>query len=60
MATHVGAKLCLWRSFGLVAAHRGLKAGGLYAVVRHPMYAGYVISHVGYLLVAPSWWNLAI
>jgi protein-S-isoprenylcysteine O-methyltransferase Ste14 len=60
LVTHVGAKLSLWRSFGLVAAHRGLKVNGMYAFVRHPMYAGYVISHVGFLLVAPSWWNLSI
>ena len=60
LATHVGAKICLWRSFGLIAAHRGLKVTGLYAFVRHPMYAGYVVSHVGFLLISPSWWNLAI
>lgn len=60
LVTHVGAKICLWRSFGLIAAHRGLKVTGLYAFVRHPMYAGYVVSHVGFLLVSPSWWNLAI
>ncbi len=60
LATHLGAKLSLWRSFGLVAAHRGLRIKGLYSFVRHPMYCGYGISHVGYLLVAPSWWNLAV
>jgi protein-S-isoprenylcysteine O-methyltransferase Ste14 len=57
---HVGAKLSLLRSFGLVAANRGVKVGGLYRLVRHPMYAGYMLSHVGFLLVAPSLWNLAI
>jgi protein-S-isoprenylcysteine O-methyltransferase Ste14 len=24
------------------------------------MYAGYMLAHLGYLLVAPSWWNLSI
>lgn len=57
---HVGAKLSLWRSFGLVAANRGLKVGGLYAFLRHPMYAGYILSQVGFLLVSPSWWNLLV
>jgi len=57
---HVGAKLSLRRSFGLVAADRGVKRRGLYAFVRHPMYAGYILTHIGYLLVAPSWWNLAV
>lgn len=57
---HLSAKLCLRRSFGLVAAHRGLKVSGIYKVIRHPMYAGYMLTHIGYLLVSPTWWNLAI
>ena len=60
LSIHVGAKLSLWRSFGLVAANRGVKTIGLYRFVRHPMYAGYMLSHVGFLLAAPSWWNLAV
>jgi protein-S-isoprenylcysteine O-methyltransferase Ste14 len=57
---HLGAKLSLLRSFGLVAANRGVKVGGLYRLVRHPMYAGYMLSHLGFLLVSPSLWNAAI
>ncbi len=57
---HVGAKLSLWKSFGLVAANRGVRSNGLYSVVRHPMYAGYIISHIGFLLAAPSLWNVAV
>lgn len=60
LGIHLGAKLSLLRSFGLVAANRGVKSGGLYRYVRHPMYAGYMISHIGFLLVAPSWWNAAV
>lgn len=60
LSMHVGAKLSLRRSFGLVAANRGVRVGGLYRLVRHPMYAGYMLSHVGFLLVAPSPWNAAI
>jgi protein-S-isoprenylcysteine O-methyltransferase Ste14 len=60
LAIHVGAKLSLWRSFGLVAANRGVKTHGLYRFVRHPMYAGYMLSHAGFLLASPSWWNLAV
>jgi protein-S-isoprenylcysteine O-methyltransferase Ste14 len=60
LVVHLGAKLSLWRSFGLVAANRGVKTKGLYAMVRHPMYAGYMLSHAGFLLSSPSWWNLAI
>jgi protein-S-isoprenylcysteine O-methyltransferase Ste14 len=60
LAVHVGAKLSLRRSFGLVAANRGVRVGGFYRLVRHPMYAGYMLSHVGFLLVAPSLWNALI
>lgn len=60
LLTHVGAKLSLLRSFGLVAANRGVKVGGLYSVIRHPMYAGYMLSHIGFLLASPSIWNLAV
>lgn len=57
---HLGAKLSLRRSFGCVAADRGIKVQGLYTMVRHPMYFGYFTVHIGYLLIAPSWWNLAV
>ena len=60
LAVHVGAKLSLWRSFGVVPADRGIRVGGLYALVRHPMYAGYMLAHLGFLLVVPKLWNLAI
>jgi protein-S-isoprenylcysteine O-methyltransferase Ste14 len=58
--THVGAKLGLWRSFGLVAANRGVRTQGPYRYVRHPMYAGYMLTHAGFLLAAWSWWNLGV
>jgi protein-S-isoprenylcysteine O-methyltransferase Ste14 len=57
---HLSAKLTLRRSFGVVAANRGVKAGGPYRLVRHPMYAGYALTHVGFLLSGPTGWNLAI
>ena len=60
LSIHLGAKLSLRRSFGLVAADRGIKAGGLYKRVRHPMYLGYMMSHVGYLIFAPVPWNFAV
>jgi protein-S-isoprenylcysteine O-methyltransferase Ste14 len=44
----------LGRSFGLVAADRGLKTGGPYRLVRHPAYAGYLIAYVGYVLENPA------
>lgn len=54
---HLSAKLTLRRSFGVVAANRGLKTSGVYAIVRHPMYMGYFISHLGLILAVPSLWN---
>lgn len=60
MATQVTAKLSLRRSFGLVPANRGVKTGGAYRIARHPMYLGYMISHVGFLLLAPTVWNAAV
>jgi protein-S-isoprenylcysteine O-methyltransferase Ste14 len=54
------AKLALGRSFGLIAANRGVKSSGLYRFVRHPIYAGYLITHVGIFLSTPSLRNALI
>jgi protein-S-isoprenylcysteine O-methyltransferase Ste14 len=56
----ISSKLTLRRSFGLIAANRGVKVGGPYALVRHPMYAGYLFSHIGLLLLSPIWFNLLL
>lgn len=56
----ISAKVFLGRSFGLVAANRGIKVTGPYRIVRHPMYAGYTIIHVGFLLSFPSLWNAVL
>ncbi len=54
------AKLALRRSFGIAPANRGVKVSGPYALVRHPMYAGYLLVHIGNLLLFFSPLNLAI
>lgn len=59
-AMHVSAKFTLRRSFGVVAANRGVKASGPYRLVRHPMYLGYMLSHLGVLLAGPSLFNAAV
>lgn len=51
--------LTLGRSFAFLPAHRGLAQRGLYRIVRHPLYAGYVWLHLAVVLAYPSWWNLA-
>lgn len=56
----IWAKLTLRRSFGVVAANRGVKASGPYRILRHPMYAGYALTHIGFLLAGPTLWNFAI
>lgn len=56
----LSAKLTLRRSFGVVAANRGIKASGPYRFVRHPMYAGYTLTQIGFLLSGPALWNFAI
>lgn len=60
MAIQLAAKLTLRRSFGVVAANRGIKVSGPYRLVRHPMYAGYVLTQIGFLLANPSLWNLSL
>ena len=50
----------LGRSFGVVAADRGVKHTGPYGWVRHPLYASYFVAMTGYLLAAPTWWNGAV
>jgi protein-S-isoprenylcysteine O-methyltransferase Ste14 len=59
-AVAIVAKLSLWRSFGLVPANRGIRTGGLYRFVRHPMYAAYLVVHIGTLLLLPNLWNLGV
>ena len=48
------ALVALGRSFGFVAADRGLVTRGPYSVIRHPVYAAYVVIQAGYLLQAIS------
>lgn len=54
------AKLVLRRSFGIAPANRGIKISGPYRFVRHPMYAGYLMVHIGLLLLLPALINVVI
>jgi len=56
----VSAKFSLRRSFGIAAANRGVKMGGPYVMVRHPMYLGYAITWLGFLSINALWVNLAL
>jgi len=50
----------LGRSFGLVAANRGVKTTGLYGFVRHPLYSAYFLVDCGYVLENLSVRNLGL
>lgn len=52
--------LSLNRSIGIVPARRVLKTGGLYRIVRHPLYASYLVMFSAYLLANSSLRNLAV
>jgi protein-S-isoprenylcysteine O-methyltransferase Ste14 len=62
----VGLTICvvsffsLGRSFGFAPANRGLKSRGSYAVVRHPIYASYVLLQLGYVLQSISVQNAIV
>lgn len=60
ITVQIGGLLSLNRSFGLVAARRKIKTGGLYRVVRHPLYASYLLMYTGYVLSNTSAQNIAI
>ena len=52
------AKLFLNTSFGFLAANRGVKRNGPYQLVRHPIYAGYIVTQIGFLMMNFSSWNV--
>jgi protein-S-isoprenylcysteine O-methyltransferase Ste14 len=54
------AKTVLGRSVDLLPAQCGFVTAGPYRIVRHPIYFGYLIGHIGFLLVNFSWRNAAV
>ena len=59
-AFEIYAKVFLGRSFGIVAADRGIVVGGPYRIVRHPIYLGYFVTHLGFLMTNWSPRNIAL
>jgi protein-S-isoprenylcysteine O-methyltransferase Ste14 len=50
----------LGRSFGLVAANRGIVTSGPYRFVRHPVYSCYLLTQAGYVLENPTTRNFVV
>jgi protein-S-isoprenylcysteine O-methyltransferase Ste14 len=53
-------KLTLGRSFGIVPANRGVVSRGPYGIVRHPIYTGYLITHIGFVMANPATYNVTV
>jgi protein-S-isoprenylcysteine O-methyltransferase Ste14 len=56
----IAGKVTLGRSFGIVPANRGIVARGPYLIVRHPIYIGYLVTHLAFLAAHPTRVNIAI
>ena len=48
------ARLYLGRGFGLLPANRGIVASGPFRLMRHPVYAGWLLLMSGFAIVHPS------
>jgi protein-S-isoprenylcysteine O-methyltransferase Ste14 len=60
VALQIWAIMSLNRSFGIVAADRGVKTGGMFAFLRHPLYASYLVSHASYVFNNISSYNIVV
>ena len=56
----IAGKFTLGRSFGIVPANRGVVDKGPYLLVRHPIYAGYLVTHLAFVAAHPRPWNIAV
>lgn len=54
------SKASLGFSFGLAPANRGIQQRGAYRFVRHPIYASYLVAHIGFILSFFSFFNLLV
>ena len=56
----LGAFLSLNRSFGIAPENRGVKTMGFYRIIRHPMYFGYVLAEIGFVINNFSYYNVTV
>lgn len=54
------ALLSLRRSFAIVPGNRGIRQGGSYRLVRHPVYLAELTVFFGVALANPTWLNCAV
>jgi len=54
----IGSLLSLKGSMGIVPANRGIRMGGFYRIVRHPLYAAELLFFSGYVLSNQSALNI--
>jgi protein-S-isoprenylcysteine O-methyltransferase Ste14 len=60
LCMQVAGMCSLNTSIGMTAANRGVKTGGLYRLVRHPLYLSYAIAFGGFVLNQPTWHNVTV
>jgi protein-S-isoprenylcysteine O-methyltransferase Ste14 len=60
LSLQIAAIFSLNRSFGLLPANRGIRCGGLYRFVRHPLYFAYTVAHTGYVINNPTIRNVVV
>ena len=56
----LAAFLSLNTSFGIAPENRGIKTAGMYGVVRHPMYLGYILADTGFVINDFSFFNAVV
>ncbi len=54
------ARVYLGRRFGLLPANRGVVSTGPFALMRHPIYSGWLLLTIGYTMIYPSWRNVLV
>lgn len=55
-----GARIYLGRRFGLLPANRGVVSTGPFALVRHPIYLGWFVLSIGFVMVYPTVLNMSL